>query len=99
LRFDIQVSSLPDYIKERLLKLSDHRITREGIVIIKAQMHRSQDMNRQDALRRLQELVVSAAVLPRPRLPTKPTRGSKKKRLESKHIRGQTKLMRGKVSH
>jgi ribosome-associated protein len=99
LRFDIRASSLPEPIKERLLRLNDQRITKDGVVIIKAQAHRSQDKNRQEALQRLHEMVASVAVLPRVRKPTKPTRTSQKKRVEGKVLRGQIKTMRGKVSH
>ena len=98
LRFDIRASSLPDELKERLLGISDQRITREGVVVIKAQAHRSQEKNKEEALQRLQEMVASIAVLPRVRRPTKPTRSSQKKRLEKKNIRGQIKSMRGKIS-
>ncbi|RJX32193.1 MAG: aminoacyl-tRNA hydrolase [Oxalobacter sp.] len=97
LRFDIQASSLPEAIKQRLLSLHDHRITKEGVVIIKAQTFRSQDKNREAALRRLQDLVASVAVVPPARKPTKPTRSSQKKRLEKKAQRGQVKAMRGKI--
>ncbi len=97
LRFDIAASSLPDAVKERLLALADQRITDEGVVVIKAQTHRSQEMNRADALRRLQELVDGVATAPRPRKPTKPTRASQKRRLEGKTQRGQIKAGRGKV--
>ncbi|MGE5651417.1 MAG: alternative ribosome rescue aminoacyl-tRNA hydrolase ArfB [Bacillota bacterium] len=97
LRFDIRASSLPEPVKERLLRLSDQRITSEGVVIIKAQTHRSQEKNKEDALRRLRELVASIAVPPRRRRPTKPTLGSQKERLERKKLRGRTKLMRGRV--
>lgn len=97
LRFDVAASSLPDAVKERLLALSDQRITDEGVVVIKAQTHRSQEMNRADALRRLQELVDGVATAPRPRKPTKPTRASQKRRLEGKTQRGQIKAGRGKV--
>jgi ribosome-associated protein len=96
LRFDIGASSLPEIYKERLLKLSDQRITREGVVVIKAQRYRSQEKNREEALRRLHDLVDSVAELPRERKPTKPTRSSQKKRLESKTQRGQLKIMRKK---
>jgi ribosome-associated protein len=98
LRFDIAASSLPDEFKERLVKLSDQRITKEGVVIIKAQEFRSQDKNRGEALRRLKELVQSIAVLPTARRATKPTRSSQKKRLENKVRRGVVKSMRGRVS-
>ncbi|MES2113916.1 MAG: alternative ribosome rescue aminoacyl-tRNA hydrolase ArfB [Pseudomonadota bacterium] len=97
LRFDIGASSLPAHIKERLLALRDHRITREGVVVIKAQQSRSQEANREDALRRLQELVDSVAVLPPPRRATRPTRSSQRKRLDSKSLAGERKQLRGKV--
>ncbi|MBP8170310.1 MAG: aminoacyl-tRNA hydrolase [Azonexus sp.] len=97
LRFNIAASSLPDAIKERLLHLNDQRITKEGVLVIKAQEYRSQEQNREEALRRLQALVDSLAVVPRQRRPTKPTYGSQKRRLESKVKRGQIKLGRGKV--
>jgi ribosome-associated protein len=98
LRFDIAASSLPDAVKERLLALSDQRITGEGVVVIKAQRTRSQDMNRADALARLQELVNGVAVPPRARRATKPTYGSKQRRLEGKSQRSVTKASRGKVT-
>ena len=98
LRFDIRNSSLAPDHKERLLALADQRITRDGVLVIKAQTHRSQDMNRAEAMGRLQELVDSVAVPPRPRRATKPTLGSKKRRLEAKNLRSQVKLLRGKVS-
>ncbi len=97
LRFDIRASSLPDHLKERLLALNDQRITREGVVVIKVQTHRSQEKNKEEALQRLQDIVASIAVLPRIRRPTKPTRSSQQKRLEKKNIRGQIKAMRGKT--
>ncbi len=98
LRFDIRASSLPDAIKERLLALSDSRITGEGVVVIKAQTTRSQDMNRADALQRLQALVDGVATPPKARRPTKPTYGSKQRRLEGKSQRAQTKAGRGRVT-
>ena len=98
LRFDIRASSLPDAIKERLLALSDSRITGEGVVVIKAQTTRSQDMNRADALQRLQTLVDGVATPPKARRPTKPTYGSKQRRLEGKSQRAQTKAGRGRVT-
>ena len=98
LRFDIHASSLPEPVKERLLALRDQRITAEGVVVIKAQRTRSQDMNRADALARLQELVDAVAVPPRVRRATKPTYGSKQRRLEGKSQRAQVKATRGKVS-
>ena len=97
LRFDILASSLPDRLKERLLRLNDQRITKEGVVIIKAQAHRSQEKNKEDALQRLHDMVASIAILPAVRRPTKPTRSSQKKRLEQKTSRGQIKSMRGKI--
>ncbi|MBW4420611.1 MAG: aminoacyl-tRNA hydrolase [Myxacorys californica WJT36-NPBG1] len=98
LRFDIAASSLPDRYKERLLALSDQRITKEGVIVIKAQEHRSQEQNREEALQRLKDLIRSAIVLPKPRRPSKPTRSSQRKRLDSKSKRGQIKAMRGKVT-
>ncbi|CUI04311.1 aminoacyl-tRNA hydrolase [Massilia antarctica] len=98
LRFDVGASSLPDPIKERLLALSDQRITQAGVVVLKAQQSRSLEQNKEDALRRLQELVDSVAVLPTVRRATRPTRSSQRKRLDSKTRSGQTKAMRGKVS-
>jgi ribosome-associated protein len=98
LRFDIRHSSLAPDHKERLLALSDQRITRDGVLVIKAQTQRSQDMNRAEAFGRLQELVDSVAEPPRIRRPTKPTKASKRRRLEGKNLRSQVKLLRGKVS-
>jgi ribosome-associated protein len=98
LRFDIPASSLPDRYKERLLALSDQRITKEGVIVIKAQEHRSQEQNREEALQRLKDLIRSAIVLPKPRRPSKPTRSSQRKRLDSKSKRGQIKAMRAKVT-
>lgn len=97
-RFDIAASSLPDYIKERLLALRDGRITREGVVVLKAQQSRSLGANKADALRRLQELVDSVAVLPTVRRATKPTLGSKRRRLEGKAKDGERKQLRGKIT-
>ena len=99
LRFDIQSSSLPDFYKERLLALSDSRITRDGIVIIKAQQFRTQEKNREDALCRLKELICSATVVQKKRRPTKPTRASKKKRMDKKSKRGQVKSLRGRIDY
>ena len=98
LRFDIGASSIPGLYKERLLKLNDQRITKDGVIVIKAQQHRSQDMNREEALRRLQELVQSVAVTRKKRKPTRPTRSSQRKRLDSKTRRGAVKLARAKVT-
>ncbi len=97
LRFDITASSLPHDFKERLLVLRDQRITKDGVVIIKAQEFRSQEMNRGEALRRLKELVQSIAVLPTVRRATKPTRSSQRKRMDNKTLRGSVKALRGKV--
>ena len=98
LRFNIGASSLPEEFKQRLLQLNDQRITKEGVVIIKAQEFRSQDKNRDAALRRLKELVQGIAVLPAVRRATRPTRGSQLKRLEGKLRRGAVKAMRGRVA-
>ena len=97
LRFDVRASSLPDDVKERLLAMRDSRITDEGIVVIKAQQHRSQDQNRYDAIERLQALVRQAAARPKLRRATKPTRGSKRRRIESKKRRSDVKALRRKV--
>ena len=98
LRFDIARSSLPDDHKARLLALRDQRITREGVLVIKAQTHRSQDMNRAEAFGRLQELVDSVARPPRVRRPTRPTAASRARRVDSKKLRSATKLLRAKVA-
>jgi ribosome-associated protein len=97
LRFDIHSSSLPAAVKQRLAALRDARITSEGVVIVKGQRYRSQDKNREDALARLQELVDAAATVPRARKATKPTRGSQRRRVDSKVKRGQVKATRGRV--
>jgi ribosome-associated protein len=94
---DIKASSLPDEIKERLLCLSDSRITQEGVLVLKAQQHRTQEMNRADALARLQEVVDSVSNPPKARRATKPTYGSKQRRLEGKSQRASIKSSRGKV--
>lgn len=98
LRFDIGASSLPDAYKERLMSLRDQRINGQGIIVIKAQQGRSQEKNKEEALKRLQKLLQSVAVLPKKRRPTKPSRSSQKKRLDIKNIRGQVKAMRGKIT-
>lgn len=98
LRYDIPGSSLPDDIKQRLLALNDQRITADGVVVIKAQTTRSQEQNRLDAIARLQTLVDSVAVPPKPRKATKPTKASQRKRLESKATRGDVKKLRGRVT-
>ncbi|HQR51539.1 MAG TPA: alternative ribosome rescue aminoacyl-tRNA hydrolase ArfB [Methylophilaceae bacterium] len=97
LRFDIRASSLPEAVKERLLRLRDQRITAEGVVVIKAQRYRSQELNRQDAIARLHALVSRAARVPVVRRATKPTLGSQKRRVEGKVQRGRIKSLRGKV--
>ena len=98
LRFDIVNSSLPEHIKERLLAMRDQRITNDGVVVLKAQQSRSQEANKEEALRRLQELVDSVAVLPTVRRATRPTRSSQRKRLDGKTKDGERKQLRGKVS-
>ncbi len=98
LRFDIGASSLPQEVKERLLQLNDQRITRDGVVIIKAQEFRNQEQNRNEALRRLKALLLSVATKPKPRVATKPTRSSQQKRMESKTRRGAVKSLRGRVT-
>ena len=97
LRFDINASSLPPFYKERLLALRDSRITSDGVLVIKAQQYRTQEQNRTDALERLIELIISAGKVEKKRRPTKPTLGSKTRRLESKTKRGSIKAGRGKV--
>jgi ribosome-associated protein len=98
LRFDIHASSLPGAMKERLLQLNDQRITKDGVVVIKAQEFRNQEQNRNEALRRLKALLQSAAELSKPRIATRPTRSAKKKRVEGKVLRGRVKALRGKVT-
>ncbi len=98
LRFDIGASTLPDAYKQRLLGLHDQRITKDGVVVIKAQQHRSQEKNREEALQRLRELVLSVAVSRKRRKPTRPTRSSQKKRMDSKTRRGAVKLTRARVT-
>lgn len=99
LRFDIRASSLPDFYKERLLALSDQRISGDGVVVIKAQQYRTQEQNREDALQRLAELIRSVAKVQKKRKPTRPTLGSKTRRLEGKSKRGAIKAGRGKVDY
>ena len=98
LRFDINASSLPDFYKQRLAGLKDRRISKQGVIIIKAQKFRTQEKNREDALERLQQLIKSVAVVQKVRRPTKATKGSKTRRLDSKTRRGKTKELRGKIS-
>ncbi|MES2512140.1 MAG: alternative ribosome rescue aminoacyl-tRNA hydrolase ArfB [Pseudomonadota bacterium] len=98
LRFDIHASSLPDAVKARLLALNDSRVTQEGVFVLKAQQHRTQEMNRSDAMDRLQEVIDSVSSPPRVRKATRPTYGSKQRRLEGKSLRSDIKASRGKVS-
>ena len=97
LRFSIADSSLPDFYKSRLLNLKDSRITKDGVIVIKAQNYRSQEKNRNDALERLRELIRSVLAVQKKRIPTKPTKSAKRKRTDSKTKRGQTKALRGKI--
>ncbi len=97
LRFDIRASSLPNYYKDKLLQLSDRRITKDGVVVIKAQEHRSQEQNREEAIKRLQELVRSAIIVPKLRKASQPSRNSQKRRLDSKTKRSQIKANRGNI--
>lgn len=99
LRFAIQTSSLPDFYKERLLAMRDQRITSDGVIVIKAQQYRTQEQNRTDALERLRALILSAIKVEKARRPTKPTLGSKKRRLEGKNQRAAIKAARGKVDY
>jgi len=96
LRFDIKHSTLPDFYKERLLSSKDSRITKDGVIIIKAQQFRTQEQNKEDALARLRELILNSTKIQKARRPTKPTKGSQKRRLEKKSQRSQTKKLRGK---
>jgi ribosome-associated protein len=97
LQYDIQASSLPEEVKLRMLALSDHRITRDGVVVIKAQVHRSQEQNRIDAIERLHAMLAEATVVHRTRRPTKPTKGSRTRRLDGKTRRGAIKALRGRI--
>jgi len=97
LRFDVKRSSLPQMYKSALLSMDDKRITKNGMVIIKAQRFRTQQKNRADALERLKELVQSAGIIQKKRRPTKPTKSSQRKRMDSKTLRGRTKFLRGRV--
>jgi len=98
LRFDVAASSLPEAIRERLLKLGDQRISKDGVVIIKAQEFRSLEKNRAEALRRLEDLIDSVAMLPKKRRPTKPTKAAVARRMEDKARRSTVKARRGKVN-
>jgi len=97
LRFDVAASSLPDFVKQRILNSKVRRLNKEGVIIIKAQQFRTQEKNREDARQRLAELIRGATIVQKSRRPTKPTLGSKKRRLESKAKRSKTKALRGKV--
>ena len=97
LRFDIRASSLPEAVKSRLLASRDQRVTREGVLVIKAQQHRSLERNREEAIARLHELVARAAHVPKVRRPTRPTRASKARRVEGKQRRGEVKRLRGRL--
>lgn len=97
LRFDIKGSSLPDFHKQRLLSRNDQRINKDGIIIIKAQQFRTQEKNRDDALQRLRELIIEATKTLPPRRPTKPTKGSQRRRMDSKTQRGKIKSLRGRI--
>lgn len=98
LRFDVMASSLPERVKLRLLALGDARLSKEGVIIIKAQQHRTQELNRADALARLQAMVDEAAHVPKARHATRPTYGSKQRRLEGKSRRSGIKALRGKIA-
>jgi ribosome-associated protein len=97
LRFDVRASTLPDQYKTRLLELRDSRVNKDGVIIIKAQSHRTQEKNRQDAIDRLIELIKLANIVQKRRLPTKATKGSQRRRLDSKTQQGKTKALRKKV--
>ena len=97
LHFDIRASQLPEDVKAACLELRDHRVTKEGVVVIKAQRFRTQELNREDALKRLKDLIQKATHKDKPRKATRPTRSSQKKRLDSKTIRGKTKSLRGRI--
>ncbi len=97
LRFDIRASSLPEPVKQRLLELRDKRITRDGVVVIKAQNHRSQEKNRAEAIERLHDLIARASQIRRKRIPTRPGKAAKARRIDSKTRRGATKRLRGRV--
>lgn len=98
LRFDINASSLPAFYKERLLALSDSRISKEGVIVIKAQQFRTQEKNRDDALKRLKDMILAATVIQKARRPTKPSKSARTKRMDSKTKRGSIKALRGKIT-
>ncbi|MBD1581918.1 alternative ribosome rescue aminoacyl-tRNA hydrolase ArfB [Pseudoalteromonas sp. S16_S37] len=97
LKFDIKNSALPEFYKRRLLALNDSRITKDGVIVLKAQSHRTQEMNKEEALQRLKTLILDATKTQKARRETKPTKSSQRKRVESKVKRGQTKNLRGKI--
>ncbi|WP_136487445.1 alternative ribosome rescue aminoacyl-tRNA hydrolase ArfB [Vibrio sp. H11] len=99
LRFDIHRSSLPQFYKERLLALSDSRLTKDGVIVIKAQSYRTQEQNKEDALNRLKEMIIAAMVVEKTRRATKPTKGSQRRRVDTKTKRGATKVLRKKVDY
>ncbi|MDB1126191.1 alternative ribosome rescue aminoacyl-tRNA hydrolase ArfB [Vibrio algarum] len=98
LRFDVIHSTLPDFYKQRLLNMKDSRITKEGVIIIKAQQFRTQEKNREDALNRLKELIISVSHIDKARRATRPTRSSQRKRVDKKVLKGKTKALRGRPS-
>lgn len=97
LRFDIKSSTLPDFYKQRLLALSDHRVTEDGVIVLKSQEHRTQEKNRDEALSRLKALILSAVKIQKSRKATKPSRNAKKRRVDDKKRVGNNKALRGKV--
>lgn len=99
LRFDINASSLPDFYKKKLLRLQDQRISKDGIIVIKARQHRTQEKNKAEAFDRLQGIIKSVAITPKKRKPTRPTLGSDKRRLDRKTKQGRQKALRGKVAN
>jgi ribosome-associated protein len=99
LRFDVRASTLPDFYKERLFELSDQRINEEGVIVIKAQRHRSREDNKEDACNRLVALIKQATAVQKKRRPTKPSKSAKKKRVDGKTRRGKTKSLRGKIDY
>ncbi|EGA69113.1 protein chain release factor B-like protein [Vibrio sinaloensis DSM 21326] len=99
LQFSVPHSTLPDVYKQRILALKDSRISKDGMITIKAQQFRTQEQNREDALNRLKEIIVAAMVVQKKRRETKPTRASKERRLKGKNIKSQTKSLRGRVKH
>ncbi|MEH6583321.1 MAG: alternative ribosome rescue aminoacyl-tRNA hydrolase ArfB [Halioglobus sp.] len=99
LRFDVRASSLPDFYKEKLLAMNDQRLSKDGVVVIKAQQYRSQEKNREEALNRLRNLILQAGLTQKKRRPTRPTKGSQKRRMEKKTKHGRLKTLRGKVDY